>query len=179
MPSTTSVFSRAQLTVQPPRWPGANDLRSRLRLWSHYESERLPWNRLRLSLAYLRRDVYSRRPRQGNALRMIREHRLEVGRGTVIESNTTLRSHDGHIRIGQHVYLSRGVTVGAVDRVEIGDYSLIGPGCYITDGDHRHDDPEVPVPHQGMVSKGPVIIEDNVWLGANVIVTSGVRIGAR
>ena len=30
---------------------------------------------------------------------------------------------------------------------------------------------------QGLYSKGPVIIEDDVWLGAGVIVQDGVRIG--
>jgi acetyltransferase-like isoleucine patch superfamily enzyme len=154
-------------------------MRSRLHLWSHYESERLPWNRLRLSYTYLRYDVYGRRPQQGNPLRMLREHRLQVGRGTLLESNVTLRSQSGLIRIGQRVYISRGVTIGAVDRIEIGDCALIGPGCYITDANHQHDDPAVPVPEQGMLSKGPTVIEDNAWLGANVVVTSGVRIGAR
>jgi acetyltransferase-like isoleucine patch superfamily enzyme len=181
MPTTGSVFTRTQPTIEPPRWPGAGEARSRLRLWFHYESERLPWNQLRLSVAYWRRDVYARRPRQGNPLRMLRQGRLQIGRGTVIESNTTLRdaSPSGQIRIGQRVYVSRGVTIGAVELVEIGDYCLIGPGCYITDSDHRHDDATVPVPDQGLVVKGPTVIEDNVWLGANVVVTSGVRIGAR
>lgn len=36
-----------------------------------------------------------------------------------------------------------------------------------------------PVPWQGFTSKGPVRIGDNVWLGANVVVTSGVTIGRR
>jgi acetyltransferase-like isoleucine patch superfamily enzyme len=37
----------------------------------------------------------------------------------------------------------------------------------------------VPVPWQGFTSKGPVTIGDNVWLGANAVVTSGVTIGRR
>jgi acetyltransferase-like isoleucine patch superfamily enzyme len=37
----------------------------------------------------------------------------------------------------------------------------------------------MPVPDQGMTSRGPTVIEDNVLLGANVVVTSGVRIGRR
>ena len=52
-------------------------------------------------------------------------------------------------------------------------------GCFITDGSHRFDDPTKPVTWQGFDSKGPTRLEDNVWLGANVVVTSGVTIGAR
>jgi acetyltransferase-like isoleucine patch superfamily enzyme len=132
-----------------------------------------------LFFAFLRRGAYVRRPFHGNAHQMLRQGRLEIGRGTVLESGVTLQSAEGHVRLGQRVYLSRGVTVGAVDRVDIGDFALIGPGCYITDADHRFGDPLVPVPDQGMSVKGPTVIEDNVWLGANVVVTSGVRIGRR
>ncbi|MBE7187857.1 DapH/DapD/GlmU-related protein, partial [Jatrophihabitans endophyticus] len=32
---------------------------------------------------------------------------------------------------------------------------------------------------QGFTSRGPVVIGDNVWLGAHVVVTSGVTIGER
>ena len=129
--------------------------------------------------AFLRRGVYLRRPFHGNAYQLLRQGRLEIGRGTVLESGVTVQSATGRIRLGQRVYLSRGVTVGAVDLVEIGDFALVGPGCYITDGDHRFDDPVLPVPDQGMRSKGPTVLEDNVWLGANVVVTAGVRIGRR
>jgi acetyltransferase-like isoleucine patch superfamily enzyme len=139
----------------------------------------MPWSRTQLSVLLLRRGVFLRRPFHGNALKLLHEGRLEIGRGTVLESNVTIHSDSGRVRLGKRVYLSRGVTVGSVELVEIGDFALIGPGCYITDGDHRHSDVSLPVPDQGMVSKGPTILEDNVWLGANVVVTSGVRIGSR
>jgi len=139
----------------------------------------MPWSRFELFLAQIRRDVFIRRPFHGNALKLLRQGRLEIGRGTVLESNVTIHSDRGRVRLGEGVYLSRGVTIGSVDLVEIGDYALIGPGCYITDGDHRHSDMSLPVPDQGMVSRGPAILEDNVWLGANVVVTSGVVIGRR
>ena len=35
------------------------------------------------------------------------------------------------------------------------------------------------MPWQGFTSKGPTRLGDNVWLGANVVVTSGVTIGER
>ena len=42
-----------------------------------------------------------------------------------------------------------------------------------------HDDPDKPVPWQGFTSKGPTRLGDNVWCGANVVITSGVTIGDR
>jgi len=52
-------------------------------------------------------------------------------------------------------------------------------GCFVSDASHRYDDPDQPVPWQGFTTKGPTRIGDNCWLGANVIVTSGVTIGER
>lgn len=170
---------RPYLTIEPPAWPGTRMLRSRIATSVYYGRGRLPWVRVSLFFAFLRRGVYVRRPLHGNAHQMLRQGRLEIGRGTVLESGVTVQSAAGRVRLGQRVYLSRGVTVGVVDLVEIGDFALIGPGCYITDADHRFEDPLLPVPDQGMSVKGPTVIEDNVWLGANVVVTSGVRIGRR
>jgi acetyltransferase-like isoleucine patch superfamily enzyme len=154
-------------------------LRYRIATSLYYGRGRLPWVRVSLFFAFLRRGAYVRRPFHGNAHQMLRQGRLEIGRGTVLESGVTVQSAKGRVRLGQRVYLSRGVTVGVVDLVEIGDFALVGPGCYITDADHRFEDPLLPVPDQGMTVKGPTVIEDNVWLGANVVVTSGVRIGKR
>ena len=69
--------------------------------------------------------------------------------------------------------------VAAVELVEIGSHCMLANGCFVTDANHRFDDPDKPVPWQGFTSKGPTRIGDNVWLGANVVVTSGVTIGER
>jgi acetyltransferase-like isoleucine patch superfamily enzyme len=167
------------LTIAAPAWPSPQLWRWRIVTSLRYGRGLLPWVRASLFFALLTRGVYARRPFHGNAYQMLRQRRLQIGRHTLMESGVTLHSVSGQIRLGQRVYLSRGVTVGAVGLVEIGDFALVGPGCYITDADHRFSDQTVPLPDQGMSSKGPTVIEDNVWLGANVVVTSGVRIGRR
>jgi acetyltransferase-like isoleucine patch superfamily enzyme len=63
--------------------------------------------------------------------------------------------------------------------VEIGDHCMLANGCFVSDSSHRFDDPEKPVPWQGFQSKGPTRIADNVWCGANAVITSGVSIGER
>jgi acetyltransferase-like isoleucine patch superfamily enzyme len=71
------------------------------------------------------------------------------------------------------------VMVASIALVEIGSHCMLANGCFVTDGNHRFDDPAQPVTWQGFTSKGPTRIGDNVWCGANVVVTSGVTIGAR
>jgi acetyltransferase-like isoleucine patch superfamily enzyme len=69
--------------------------------------------------------------------------------------------------------------VAALELVEIGDHCMLANGCFVTDSNHRFDDPDRPVPWQGFSTKGPTRIGDNVWCGVNVVIGSGVRIGER
>ena len=85
----------------------------------------------------------------------------------------------GRIVIGGGTFLNLGVQVAAVGLVEIGAHCMFANGCFITDANHRFDDPERPVPWQGFTTKGPTRIGDNVWCGANVVITSGVTVGER
>ena len=55
---------------------------------------------------------------------------------------------------------------------------MFANGCFVTDGNHRFDDRERPVTWQGFTTKGPTRVGDNVWCGANVVITSGVTIGS-
>jgi acetyltransferase-like isoleucine patch superfamily enzyme len=82
-------------------------------------------------------------------------------------------------RIGGGTFLNLCVQVAAVELVEIGEHCMFANGCFVTDGNHRFDDPETPVPWQGFSSKGPTRVGDNVWCGANVVITSGVTVGER
>jgi acetyltransferase-like isoleucine patch superfamily enzyme len=144
-----------------------------------YQRSRLPWNRLHLHLELARREAFARGPMHGNVLEMLRDGRLTIGPQAFFEPGVWLTSESGSISIGGGTFLNLNVMVAAVDRVEIGEHCMLANGCLITDGDHRFDDPDRPVPWQGFTTKGPVVIEDNVWLGANVVVTSGVTIGRR
>jgi acetyltransferase-like isoleucine patch superfamily enzyme len=83
------------------------------------------------------------------------------------------------VRIGEGTFLNLGVMVASVELVEIGSHCMLANGCFVTDGNHRFDDPDRPVTWQGFTTKGPTRIGDNVWCGANVVVTSGVTIGER
>ncbi|MEA2254920.1 MAG: hypothetical protein QOG35_965, partial [Solirubrobacteraceae bacterium] len=83
------------------------------------------------------------------------------------------------IAIGEGTFLNHGVMVAAMDRVQIGAHCMFANGCFVTDANHRYDDASRPITWQGFTSKGPTRIGDNVWCGANVVVTSGVTIGAR
>ena len=69
--------------------------------------------------------------------------------------------------------------VAAAERIEIGAHCMFANHCFVTDADHRFDDPELPITWQGFNVRGPVRIGDNCWFGTNCVVTGGVTIGDR
>jgi acetyltransferase-like isoleucine patch superfamily enzyme len=151
-----------------------------LQKWRWYERNSLPWNRLAIHNEFAKRNAFVRWPVQGNVLESFREGRLEVGEHTLFEPNVWITTGDhGRIRIGAGCFLNIGVMVAAHELVEIGDHCMFANGCFVSDGSHRFDDPDKPVPWQGFTSKGPTRIGDNCWFGVNVVVTSGVTIGER
>jgi acetyltransferase-like isoleucine patch superfamily enzyme len=160
------------------------DLTRQARLWAQkwrwYERNTLPWNRAAIHWQMLRREAFVRWPIHGNVLEALRDGRLEVGPGTLLEPGVWITAPGAaRVRIGEGSFLNRGVMVAAHELVEIGAHCMLANGCFVSDANHRFDDPEKPVPWQGFDSRGPTRLGDNCWLGANVVVTSGVTIGER
>lgn len=61
--------------------------------------------------------------------------------------------------------------------VSIGKYVMMGPNVLILTQNHRFDRIDIPMALQGNTQHLPVIIEDDVWIGARCILLPGVRIG--
>jgi acetyltransferase-like isoleucine patch superfamily enzyme len=162
----------------------SDDLARQTRLWIQkwrwYERNNLPWNRARIHWHLLRHEAFARWPLHGDVLQAFAEGRLEVGANVLLEPHVWITMPaPGRVRIGEGTFLNVGVMVAAVELVEIGAHCMLANGCFVTDANHRFDDPARPVPWQGFSTKGPTRIGDNVWLGANVVVTTGVTIGER
>jgi acetyltransferase-like isoleucine patch superfamily enzyme len=157
-----------------------SELKLWLQKWRWYERNSLPWNRARIHWEIMRRHAFVRWPVHGNVLEALRDGRLQIGEQTLLEPGVWITApRPARVRIGAGTFLNLGVTVAALELVEIGDHCMFANGCFITDADHRFDDPDRPVPWQGFQSKGPTRVGDNVWCGANVVITSGVTVGER
>ncbi len=161
-----------------------NAAAARARLWAQkwrwYERNSLPWNRAQIHWQLMRREAFARWPLHGNVLEALCENRLELGAGVLLEPGVWITAPGtARVRIGAGSFLNLGVMVASQQLVEIGENCMLANGCFVSDADHRHDDPDKPITWQGFQSKGPTRIGDNCWLGANVVVTSGVTIGER
>jgi len=62
--------------------------------------------------------------------------------------------------------------------VSIGNYVMMGPDVLIMTRNHRFDRVDVPMALQGPSEARPIIIEDDVWIGARSVILPGVRIGS-
>lgn len=84
------------------------------------------------------------------------------------------------IVIGDGCSIGDGAHITAVNRIELGKNVLTGKYVLITDNSHGGADPSmlsVAPNRRPVVSKGPVIIGDNVWIGEKASILPGVRIG--
>ena len=77
--------------------------------------------------------------------------------------------------IKAETYVNRYTIFDAHEHLEIGARCMIGPHCFLTDANHSMAR-NVAINQQPMQPR-PVIIEDEVWVGAGVCVLPGVRIG--
>ena len=80
-----------------------------------------------------------------------------------------------NIRIGKNVTLNESVFISGFGGLKIGDGVRIGHRTTILTSNHKYDSTEIPIYKQGIEGK-PVIIEDDVFIGTNVVILPGVKI---
>jgi len=102
---------------------------------------------------------------------------IVIGEGSIISRNCVIQSKTAPITIGNSADIGCNVILTANDRISIGNNVLIAGNCYIGGGRYRTDRLDIPIMNQGLYTNGPVIIGDDVWLGAGATVLDGVRIG--
>lgn len=80
----------------------------------------------------------------------------------------------GTLDIGERTFINYGSSIAASQRVTIGARCLLGTYTLIMDNNFHRLEPER---RMESPSSAPVVLEDNVWLGARVIVLPGVTVG--
>ncbi len=102
--------------------------------------------------------------------------RIVLGRWVHLGDGTSLRAHEGTLRIGDKVVFGSHNVVNCYLDVEIGAGTLLADWIYVTDFDHVTTDVTRPIKDQGIV-KAPVRIGPDCWLAAKVSVLRGADVG--
>lgn len=95
----------------------------------------------------------------------------------IISRNCVIQGKTGPIRLGKKVDIGCNVILSSGNGIFVGNSVLIAGNCYVGGGRYLTERVDIPMMEQGVYSKGPVTIEDDVWLGAGATVLDGVRIG--
>lgn len=113
---------------------------------------------------------------------------ISIGKGTNIGEDVILTAWDKYendkfspsISIGENCMIGEHAHITACHQIVIGNGVLTGRYVYISDNAHGNsskEESEIPPIKRKLHVKGPVVIEDNVWIGERVCILSGVHIG--
>lgn len=115
--------------------------------------------------------------RFGTAISFASCHNITVGNNVRIGRACFVTAGNGKLVLGNNVAVSPACHLAADNGlIEIGDYTLIGPGTVVRASNHCFDDLQKPIMLQGH-KPGQIIIENDVWIGANCVITPDVHIG--
>ena len=107
----------------------------------------------------------------------INEEGIAIGNDVIVSRNCVIQSKTGDLTLGNKVSIGCNTVISAANDIRIGHSVLIGANCYIGGGRYVFDRIDIPMMEQGVCSKGAVIIDDDVWIGAGATVLDGVSIG--
>jgi len=116
---------------------------------------------------------------------------ISIGNGSSIGARSTLTCYDTKtsdqmktlepsINIGDGVSVGEDAHITCINKIIIGNNVLMGKKVLITDNSHGNSEKSTLyiAPSKRLLhSKGPVIIEDNVWIGEKASIMPGVCIG--
>lgn len=100
--------------------------------------------------------------------------RFSLGSHSVIESFSCINNAVGDVMIGDHTRIGLHNTI--IGPVTIGSHVNLAQNITVTALNHNFHDPQQRIDEQGIDTK-PVVIADDVWIGAGAVVLPGVTIG--
>ena len=130
---------------------------------------------------YLKRRLKSLGPgaKIGPGLLIYGPQNISIGSDFSCWRNCTVAAcDDGVIELADRVKFNANVYVNACigGRIVLGNDVLVAPNVVMRTSDHMTTALDKPIVQQGHIS-GEIIVEDDVWIAANVTITGGVHIG--
>ncbi len=104
---------------------------------------------------------------------------IRIGARTMIDAFVKIKpaGGSGEVNIGADCAINSGTVMYTGNGITLGDAVLIAANCTLAPTNHAIADRERRIRDQGfMPSRGGIVIEDDVWLGANVVVLDGAHI---
>lgn len=106
----------------------------------------------------------------------VRGTRFVIEDDVVIDAFVKLKpaGGDGEVRVGRGSYVNSGTVIYSGNGVSIGEHVLIAANCTLAPVNHEYRSKDLLIKEQGMMpSRGGIVIEDDVWVGANCVLLDG------
>jgi acetyltransferase-like isoleucine patch superfamily enzyme len=100
--------------------------------------------------------------------------KFSLGKRSVIESFCCINNAVGDVIIGDDTRI--GIHNTIIGPITIGNHVNLAQGITVTALNHNFKDTSLRIDEQGFSTK-PIVIEDDVWIGANAVILPGVTIG--
>lgn len=101
---------------------------------------------------------------------------VSIGEGSIVRAGSMLLPSGGSIKIGSSSSVNQYVIMNGEGGISIGDNVMVAAFCSMFAANHNIERVDIPIAHQGMVTKGGIIIEDDVWLGTHSVILDGVTV---
>lgn len=106
----------------------------------------------------------------------VRGTRISVGAHSVIDSFVKIKPAGGcgDVVIGMYTFINSGCVLYTGNGIAIGNHVAIAANCTLAPANHQYREKSKLISEQGFLpSKGGIIIEDDVWIGANCVILDG------
>lgn len=100
--------------------------------------------------------------------------RFDLGDYSTIEDFSTINNGVGDVIIGKNSLIGVGNVI--IGPVQIGNNVILAQNIVISGLNHNYENISIPPVKQG-VNTNQITISDNVWIGANSVITAGITIG--
>jgi acetyltransferase-like isoleucine patch superfamily enzyme len=97
---------------------------------------------------------------------------LDIAPDAVIGAGTRFHVRGATVRIGPGARLGERCVILAHAGIEVGAGAVLGDDVVLVDFAHRHDDPDVPIRHQGLDAR-PIVVGDGAVIGHRAVVERG------
>lgn len=102
---------------------------------------------------------------------------IRIGDGVKLREFVEVNAKGGAVEIGSHAFIGKDAWLGGLGAISIGANVMVGIRAILVSSDHDYHNIGVPY-YDGSELPKPIVVGDNVWIGANAVVLGGTEIGA-
>ena len=108
---------------------------------------------------------------------LYKKENIAISESALICEYVIVRAPIGKLVIGDNSQIGPFNVIFTFENVFIGNNVMIAPHCVIASGKHNYLNIQIPMIEAENISDGPIIISDDVWIGANCTILDNIKIG--